>query len=264
MSAVDSRELSLLTHYDSGRGVPFVMLHPGGVDARALDPIVEQFTDRFHIYSPDQRGHGRTPDAPREMTFEAMADDTIAFIDGVVGGAVQLLGYSDGATVALLVALKRPDLVRNLVFVAGVFHRDGWLDGVLDGEPAEFMADLYAEASPDGREHYADIVAKLDRMHAAGPQLDATDLATVHCPVLVMVGDDDEMSLEHVVSLYRALPLGELAVIPHASHGVLVEKPRLCALIIADFLEDEKPDTFAPIRRSHPERGQHALEVDPD
>lgn len=85
-----------------------------------------------------------------------MAADTIAFLETVVGGPAFLLGYSDGAIVALLTAMRRPDLVRRLVFAAAVFHRDGWADGVLDNDaaPPEFLRDSYAEISPDGREHF--------------------------------------------------------------------------------------------------------------
>ena len=249
MTADSEPASTMLTFSERGAGEPFVMLHPGGVDARSLSPIVDQFSGRFQVYTPDQRGHGRTPDSPQEMTFTSMTEDTIAFIEDVVGRAVHLLGYSDGATVALLVAMKRPDLVRNLVFVAGVYHRDGWLDGVLDGETPEFMTDRYAEVSPDGRDHYATVVSKLDRMHSEEPALSLVELSQVACPTLVLVGDDDEMSLEHVISLYRALPFGELAIIPHASHGVLVEKAQLCGLMITEFLEPQKPATFAPLRR---------------
>jgi hypothetical protein len=52
------------------------------------------------------------------------------------------------------------------------------------------------------------------------------------------------------VELYRSLPAGELAIIPHASHGVLVEKPELCARLITDFLRPDKPATLAPVRRA--------------
>jgi pimeloyl-ACP methyl ester carboxylesterase len=83
-------------------------------------------------------------------SFELMAGDTIAFIQSVIGRPVHLLGSSDGAILALEVARLRPDLVRRLVFVAGVFHRDGWEDGVLDGEPPEFLRQSYRETSPDG------------------------------------------------------------------------------------------------------------------
>ena len=56
------------------------------------------------------------------------------------------------------------------------------------------------------------------------------------CPVLVMQGDRDEMPIEHSAALYRALPDARLAVVPGASHGLLVEQPELCNTIIANFL----------------------------
>jgi pimeloyl-ACP methyl ester carboxylesterase len=81
-----------------------------------------------------------------------MAQDTIGFLENVVSGSVHLLGCSDGATVALLVALRCPDLVRRLVLVAGVFHHDGWVPVAIDpeNEPPEFLARLYGDVSPDG------------------------------------------------------------------------------------------------------------------
>ncbi len=118
-----------------------------------------------------------------------MANDTIAFLETVVGEPAHLAGCSDGATVALLVALFRPELVRRLVFIAGVFHLDGWAPGVLDPDnaPPEFLERLYGEVSPDGRDHYPDVVAKLDQMHAEGPTLTAPDLKHITNRTLVML-----------------------------------------------------------------------------
>ncbi|WP_298585557.1 alpha/beta fold hydrolase [uncultured Kocuria sp.] len=234
-----------------GNGPHFVLLHPGGTDSRALDPVVAELTDRYRVITPDQRGHGRTPDREGPLSYTAMAEDTIAFLGAEAETPVHLLGYSDGAVIALTVALRRPDLVRDLVVAAGVYHHDGWEPGVLqdEAEAPDFMADAYAEVSPDGREHYGQVVAKLRQLHAAEPACTDADLAGLDLPVLVLVGDDDEVRLEHAVALYRALPHGELAVVPHASHGVLVEKPQLCARLITDFHAADKPATLAPRRR---------------
>ncbi|HEX6447387.1 MAG TPA: alpha/beta hydrolase, partial [Streptosporangiales bacterium] len=97
--------------YDAhGQGEPLVFLHPGGagVDSRALTPQVESLSARFRVYTPEQRGHGRTPDVEGPASFESMATDTIAFIETVAGAPVHLLGCSDGASLALTVALRRP------------------------------------------------------------------------------------------------------------------------------------------------------------
>ena len=239
--------------YDErGQGDPCVLLHPGGagVDSRALTPTLEGLEQLFHVYAPEQRGHGHTPDVEGPITYEVMAQDAIGFIENVIGGPVYLLGCSDGAVVALTVALRRPDLVRRLVFAAGVFHRNGWAAGVLDGEPPDFLKQSYGEVSPDGIGHYDVIVAKLAAMHAHEPAVTRDDLGGITCRTLVMVADDDEVRLEHAIDMYRSLPDAELAVVPGTSHGLLVEKPDLCNLLITEFLTKDPIQTFAPIRRA--------------
>ena len=109
----------------------------------------------FHVYRPDRRGHGRTPDVPGPITYELMANDTIAFLEQVVGGPAHVVGHSDGAVVALVTALLRPDLVRRLVFASGVFHHDAWAPGAidLDDETLAFFVEYHGEVSPDGPGH---------------------------------------------------------------------------------------------------------------
>ena len=82
-------------------------------------------------------------------------------------------------------------------------------------------------------------------MHAEEPTLAASELSGVSCRTLVMVGDDDEVTLEHALELYRGLPDGELAVVPGTSHGLLVEKPALCNSLIVDFLATDPVPTMA-------------------
>jgi len=195
-------------------------------------------------------GTPRTWTAP--LSFEKMAADTAVFVEETVGESVRLLGVSDGAIVALTIALRRPDLVERLVLAAGVFHRDGWHDGVLDGEPPNFLKDSYAQLSPDGPEHYRIMVVKLAALRAGQPRFTPADLRQVRCRTLVLVGDDDEVRLDHAIAAYQAIPNAELAVIPDTSHGVLVEKPELCNQIIGTFLTADPIVTLAPIRRKAP------------
>src|SRR5215472_6675039 len=243
--------------YDErGQGDPCVLLHPGGagIDSRALAPTLDGLAPTFRCYTPEQRAHGRTPDADGPVGYELMAGDTIAFIQRVVGQPVHLMGCSDGAVVALEVVRRRPDLVRRLVFAAGVFHHEGWEKGVLAGEPPEFLRQAYGERSPDGIGHYDVVVAKLAAMHATEPALSQADLGQIAVRTLIMVGDDDEVRFEHAITMYRSMPDAELAVIPGTSHGLLVAKPALCNLVITEFLTKDPVQTFAPIRRAAPQR----------
>jgi pimeloyl-ACP methyl ester carboxylesterase len=237
-----------------GDGEPLVLLHPGGggIDARALDPSLGAFARRFRVYTPERRAHGRTPDPAGPVTYDLMAQDTVAFLETVVGGPARLAGVSDGAVVALLTARARPDLVSRLVLVSGVFHQAGWQPETFadpDPEFAAYLARAYAEVSPDGAGHFGEVVAKLGRMHAEEPTLSTTDLAAVTPRTLVMCGDDDEPRMEHTLDLYRGLPDAELAVLPGTSHGLMAEKPDLFHSVILSFLTTDPVPTIAPIRR---------------
>jgi pimeloyl-ACP methyl ester carboxylesterase len=212
------------TYYEEdGAGEPLVLLHPGLADSRAFEEYVPELAQHFHVFRPDRRGHGRTPDVEGPITYALMAQDTIAFLEQVVGGPASLLGHSDGAPVALLAALERPDLVRKLVLSAGVFHHDGWAPGAieLDDETIAFFTDYWGAVAPDGPEHFPVVKAKLDRMHREEPILTVADLAGYPGPALVMVGDsDEEIPIEHTLALHRGLPNAQLAVLPgHRPRG---------------------------------------------
>ena len=241
------------TWYDEhGDGEPLVLVHPGGADARAWGPNLDALAAHFHVFTPERRGHGRTPDVDGPITYELMARDTIAFVEQVVCGPAHLVGCSAGASVALFVALRRPDLARRVVLVSGVFHRDGWVPSAIEpeAEPAEVLAHGYAELSPDGADHYPVVSAKLARMNWEEPTLASFELGGLTSRTLVMLGDDYEVILEHAIAMYRALLDAELAVVPGTSHGLLHEKATLCNRILLDFLTEDPVPTLAPVRRA--------------
>jgi pimeloyl-ACP methyl ester carboxylesterase len=240
------------TWYDEcGEGAPLVLLHPGGADARAWGPSIGPLAGHFRVFSPERRGHGRTPDVDGPITYDLMAQDTTRFLEAIVGGPAHLVGCSAGAIVALLVAMRRPDLVHRLVLVSGVFHRDGWIPEAIDPDaaPHEAIVRGYSDLSPDGPGHFPVVHRKLARMSFEEPQLEAGELGGVTSRTLVMVADDDEVELEHAIALYRGIRDAEMAVVPGTSHGLLHEKPTLCNAIMVDFLTVDPVDTIAPVRR---------------
>ena len=248
------------TYYeDDGAGEPLLLLHPGLADSRVFEPNLPGLVDHFRVYRPDRRGHGRTPDVDGPITYDQMAEDTIAFIETVVGGPAYVVGHSDGALVALVVSLKRPELVRRLVFASGVFHHDGWAPGAIDmdEEVTAFFRDYYGAVSPDGPQHFPVVAEKLYRMHSEEPTLSVADLAGYPGPALVMVGDDDdEIPMDHTLALRRGLPNAQLAVVPGTGHGVLAEKPDLCNRLVIEFLEASERNhaSFLTENAKEPER----------
>ncbi|KUF18984.1 alpha/beta fold hydrolase [Streptomyces silvensis] len=241
-------------HGEHGGGGPLVLMHGGLVDARFFEPNLGPLAERFHVYTPERRGHGHTPDVEGPITYGLMADDTVAFLEEVVGEPADLVGHSDGALVAMLVAMRRPELVKRLVLISGGFNKAGEAapDAEWDVDAIfEFLGPAYAEVSPDDPEHFRVVATKIGEMAAREPDLRAADLAAVTCRTLVMFADDDLVTMRHAVEMYEAMPHAELAVVPGTSHFLTQEKPALVNALVLDFLSADKPlRTIAPIRRA--------------
>lgn len=236
---------------EHGAGDPLVLLHGGFADASEFGANIADLAARFRVLTPERRGHGHTPDVDGPISYQLMAQDTAAFLDKLGISRAHLVGHSDGANVALLVALARPDLVGRLVLISGNFHHDGLVSGVdLDSIASNaYLVQAYGEVSPDGPDHFPVVAAKIVRMITEEPTLTAADLAQVSSRTLVMAGDDDAIAAEHTIALYRGIPDSELAIIPGTSHALIIEKPGLCDQIMLDFLTGDPEPTFMPIRR---------------
>jgi pimeloyl-ACP methyl ester carboxylesterase len=235
-----------------GSGQPLLLLHGALTDASEFGATAPALAQQFRVVTPERRGHGHTPDVAGPISYDVMAQDTVAFIEALDLGRVHLAGHSDGANVAMLVALARPDLVDRLVLISGNFHYDGLL-GALDIDELganEFLATAYGQVSPDGPGHFAEVVAKIGRMIASEPTLTTQDLAQISARTLVMAGDDDAIKAEHTLALFRAVPDAELAIVPGTSHALIMEKPALCNQIMIDFLTTQPVPTFMPVRRA--------------
>jgi len=246
------------TYYEASEsGEPLLLLHGGFGGTHLFEKVVPGLAERYRVLVPEQRGRGRTADVAGPISYQLMADDIVAFLEQAVGEPAQFIGVSDGGIVGLLIAIQRPDLLRRLVTVGANFHRDGligasmWTDLGPDDDAWAGPRQRYADVSPDGPDHFAVVFAKVQRMWREEPTLTEDDLARIPIPVLVTVGDDDVVRHAHTVALYEALPHGQLAVIPGASHGVFLEKPDLLNRLILDFLaEPGDPQTILPVRRA--------------
>ncbi|MDQ0576666.1 alpha/beta fold hydrolase [Agromyces albus] len=230
-----------------------VLLHGGLSNSDVLfDLIGSGFEQDFRVFGFDRRGHGYTADTDEPFHYDDMATHAIKVLEHLGESKVHLVGWSDGGIVAMLVALRRPDLVDRLVLIGTNFHFEGIHELDLgDDAPPVGLLESYAERSPDGADHFPVVAEKFMAMITTEPTLTTDDLMRLEHPTLVLVGDDDLVRLDHTVALYEALPAGRLCVLPGASHTVVIERPQLVAAIIEDFLEGaEPPETLLPIRRA--------------
>jgi pimeloyl-ACP methyl ester carboxylesterase len=99
-----------------------VFLHATGFNARTYRALLEPLGERFYVVALDARGHGLSTLAPRMWGYTSWRrhrDDLIAVLEHFTA-PVTLAGHSMGATVSLLTAGKRTDLVAGLALLEPV------------------------------------------------------------------------------------------------------------------------------------------------
>jgi len=235
-----------------GSGATTILIMHGGLsNSDTLEALTNGLAERYRVVAFDRRGHGRTADTDAPFHYDAMATEAIGVLEQVVGGPAHIVGWSDGGNVGLLVAMRRPDLVDRMVVIGANFHYEGAMP--VDADPGFFdmLREAYVERSPDGEQHFEAHLGKAMTMMQTEPTLTSDDLRTIVTPTLVLVGDDDLITLAHTCELYESLPVGQLAIVPGTSHVLPMERTDETARIILHFLEsDVPPTTFMPIRRT--------------
>ena len=107
-------------------GIPLVLLHGGGSTIDSTFGLVLPLLARTRrVIALEEQGRGRTSDRDRPFTFEASADDVAGLLRYLNVPQADLLGFSNGASVALQVAIRHPQVVRKLVFASSFTTREG-------------------------------------------------------------------------------------------------------------------------------------------
>jgi pimeloyl-ACP methyl ester carboxylesterase len=93
---------------------PMVMLHGLNVQAHTWDPIARKLAGKYHIFTPDLRGHGDSDWARTGYRVRSFMHDISGFVDQLGIGPFHLVGHSAGVRVAIALAGERPEIVTKL------------------------------------------------------------------------------------------------------------------------------------------------------
>ncbi|GHH87083.1 peroxidase [Streptomyces sulfonofaciens] len=259
------------TYREAGtaEGVPLVLLHHVTAMLDDWDPaVVDGLAAERRLILVNLRGvggsGGTTPDS-----FEAMADDAVAFLKALGLGPVDLLGYSLGGIVAQVIAQEHPALVRRIILAAttpagapGPAATGAVLQAAIQKATSEGKHPkhyLFFEQSATGQAAADAFLARLDERtqdrdtpvsnETIGAQLTAlttwekdtspTGLASVEQPVLVVNGDNDTMwPTSGTIQLAQLLPNAKLAIYPDSGHGGIFQYHELFVQQALAFLRD--------------------------
>ncbi|MEO8285253.1 MAG: alpha/beta hydrolase [Chloroflexota bacterium] len=224
---------------ECGNGQPLLLIHGGALTGDSWQPYLAAFAAHYRVITPDSRGHGRTANPTRDMSFGLLADDMVAFARALDLQKPLIYGYSDGGQVALEIGMRYPDLPHALV--VGGAHLEitegslRWVRSILgDAQSPDVDTERFERENPDfaamlqrihgdGQANWKALLRQIKPMWNARLNYTPDDFIRVAAPTLVLVGDRDEfVPVEDAVAMYRLLPRAELAVVPGADHTDLI------------------------------------------
>lgn len=190
-----------LFYETSGSGAPLLLLHGNGEDHHIFDRLADRLASDFTVYAIDSRNHGQS-EKTDAFSYDTMAEDIYLFIEAMQLGKVNLIGFSDGAIIGLLLAMKHGEALRKMALLG------------INLKPDDFTEESYQFV----KETYEETKDPLFKLMLEQPNIDLNDVKGVTVPTLLIAAENDIYKPETFDNLLAALPDATLKIMKGHEH----------------------------------------------
>ncbi len=232
-------------HYVSyGQGESVLLLH-GGLSNRLswFSQIPWLVASGRRVILIDTRGHGYSTKGHSKLSYQIFAEDTLQVLDRLGIQRTDVVGWSDGGIIALLLGLEAPQRMDKIIAISANFHPSGVILEAQSPQEAlsntgffKAIRDWFRGVWSGAGEQHPSLEAEIIELWRTEPQLEHSDLHAITAPTLVVVGENDIIDLNHSNELARMLANGRIEVIPGAGHAAPVTHAQEINQLIASFL----------------------------
>src|SRR4051812_290296 len=227
-------------------GPPLVALHGGIMTFQgSFGEVLPWLAEGRRVIGVELQGHGHTPDTGRAMSIERFADDVAELIDRVVGGPVDVWGYSLGALTATGLAVRHPASLRRLVLAASNIRSDGYHPEITAPEqddprlPTEAEFGIWRADYEAVAPNPADLFPFLERLQPVVHDMagwSAEEIRSIAVPTFLVLGDRDFVRLDHAAEMLDLFPDCRLAVLPGTRHTEIMQRADQLQVLLRAFL----------------------------
>lgn len=208
-----------------GAGLPLVLIHGGGSTIQTtFGRMIPKLVTFRKLICVELQAHGRTNDRDTELSFEQDADDVYTLLNNLKIEKADFFGFSNGANTALKIAIRYPEICRKVIAGSMLLKRDGTFpqfwefmeNGTFDQMPQQYK-DAFLAVNPD-RSKLMNMYQKCANRMIQFKDFTDDDIKSIQPYVLLINGDADVATSEHVLKMSRLIPRCDLAIIP-GGHG---------------------------------------------
>ena len=216
---------------ERGTGEPLILLHGNGEDSSYFSNQMEAFSAAYHVFALDTRGHGKTERGTEPFTIRQFADDLLSFIDSRGLDKANVLGFSDGANIAMIFTIKYPSRTNKLILNGGNLDTGGIKASTqIPIEIGYKIANAFAKKNPNAKAN-----AEMLGLMVNDPNISLEDLRKIKSPVLVIAGTNDMVKEKHTRLIAENIDGAELKFIK-GNHFIANKKPEEFNRVVMEFL----------------------------
>lgn len=208
-----------------GQGEPLILVHGGGSTIQTnFEKIIPLLAKNKKVIAVELQAHGRTNDRNTDSSFEQDADDIATLLKNLNIDKADFLGFSNGGTTTLQLAIRHPAIVNKLIVCSALAKRNGapdWFWGFMKQAKLENMP----KQLRDGYKKVAADTNGLQIMHDRDAKrmvnfkdIPDEQIQSIKAPTLIIIGDKDVVTPEHAIELNRQITNSALAIVP-GGHG---------------------------------------------
>ncbi len=198
-----------LYYREKGNKEPFILLHGNGEDGSYFENQIDYFSDRYRVIALDTRGHGKSPRGNAPFTIEQFSRDLYDFMTGLEISNAIILGFSDGANIAMKFAIKHSNMVKALILNGGNLNSKGVKRTTqIPIEMGYRIASRFASKSPDAKRN-----AEMLGLMVNEPNISPAELSKITAPTLVICGKRDMIKESHTKEIAANIPSAKLSII---------------------------------------------------
>ncbi|MEE0866496.1 MAG: alpha/beta hydrolase [Clostridia bacterium] len=209
-----------LYYQEKGQGIPFVLLHGNGESGEYFKKQIEYFSNQYRMITVDTRGHGKSPRGTAPFTMDQFAEDLNAFLEEKNINNIILLGFSDGANIAIKFALKHQDKIRALILNGADLDTKGVKRSVqIPIEIAYRISRLFQNKSEEAK-----LKTEILGLMVNEPNIKTEELHSIKVPTLVIVGSKDLIKEKHSRLIADSIKGSELSIV-EGNHFIAGKNP---------------------------------------
>ncbi len=218
---------------EKGSGTPFIFLHGNGEDGTYFKNQTDYFQRKYRVIAVDTRGHGKSPRGEKPFTIKQFSCDLYDFMTERDIVSAIILGFSDGANIAMTFAMEHPEMVKALILNGGNLNPEGIKRSTqIPIELGYKIAKRFAKKSQGAKKN-----AEMLGLMVNEPNIEPTELSKITAPTLVICGTSDMVKDAHTKEIAGSIKNAKLTLIK-GNHFIASKRPEEFNRAVDEFLSE--------------------------